>query len=290
MTLLDSDQLIVSKFGDTTNYKIPVSDLRMYANIPRLIDNYITRVETADGELLEESVKKIMGDLIYRLCMFKYWDPINVACLMRGPRTLAGCLVPLKESSVVTNVGFLEEDYTRTTGLQSRDAIRHLVISSETTRSDVHMSFWRHNSGIEWQLAGMMGNVWDSGKICDQIAFHGPPNLYSGRAEGGVSNATSRATGTGVGLDGTLAGFYGACRKESTKQVMFNPSSSSTTSYGEPSGNRGTNLYVFKAPNISYGTKSRLSWFSHGKYVDCYYLRQILNKYMTDIDTALATL
>jgi hypothetical protein len=58
---------------------------------------YIAAVEAADGQALEEGVKQAMNTLVATLkSQVGLWDNIEIFAPLAGPRTLAGCMVPLK--------------------------------------------------------------------------------------------------------------------------------------------------------------------------------------------------
>jgi hypothetical protein len=78
--------------------------------------DYISRVETADGQALETSVKAAMNTLVVTLKSGSIWTNALQYILQCGPRTLAGALVPLTGPSP-TNINFVAGDYNRKTGL-----------------------------------------------------------------------------------------------------------------------------------------------------------------------------
>jgi len=78
--------------------------------------NYISRVETADGQALEASVKDAMNTLVVTLKSGSIWTNALQYILPCGPRTLPGALVPLTGPSP-TNINFVADDYNRKTGL-----------------------------------------------------------------------------------------------------------------------------------------------------------------------------
>jgi len=77
---------------------------------------YIRAVEAADGAYLETDVKVAINNLVAGLKADGLWDAIGASCLLCGPRTLAGALVPLR-GDAPTSYGFVEGDFDRL-GLQ----------------------------------------------------------------------------------------------------------------------------------------------------------------------------
>lgn len=89
-------------------------------------ENYIQRVETADGEALETGVKQAINQLFLDLKSVSApvsgtnWNSVasGTLLLMVGPRTLAGILEPLyPDETLPTNTNFVSGDYNRKTGL-----------------------------------------------------------------------------------------------------------------------------------------------------------------------------
>jgi hypothetical protein len=77
---------------------------------------YIRAVEAADGAYLETAVKIAINNLVSGLKAESLWESMASTCLLCGPRTLAGALVPLK-GDAPTAYGFVEGDHSRTDGL-----------------------------------------------------------------------------------------------------------------------------------------------------------------------------
>jgi hypothetical protein len=73
---------------------------------------YIRAVEAADGSYLETDVKVAINQLVAGLKFDSLWDSIVASCLLCGPRTLAGALVPLR-GDAPTAYGFVDGDYDR---------------------------------------------------------------------------------------------------------------------------------------------------------------------------------
>lgn len=73
---------------------------------------YIRAVEEADGAYLETDVKVAVNNLVSGLKADGLWDAMASTCLLCGPRTLAGALVPLR-GDAPTAYGFVDGDYDR---------------------------------------------------------------------------------------------------------------------------------------------------------------------------------
>jgi len=83
---------------------------------------YITAVETADGQALEEKVKIAIDNFVLGCKADGIWNAIKASCILAGARTLAGALVPLvKQPADSAPTRFGTEggwNYNRETGLQ----------------------------------------------------------------------------------------------------------------------------------------------------------------------------
>jgi len=83
---------------------------------------YITAVETADGQALEEKVKIAIDNFVLGCKSDGIWTAIKASCILAGARTLAGALVPLvKQPADSAPARFGTEggwNYLRKTGLQ----------------------------------------------------------------------------------------------------------------------------------------------------------------------------
>jgi hypothetical protein len=77
---------------------------------------YITAVETADGQALEEKTKIAIDNFVLGCKADGIWSAIKASCILAGARTLAGALVPLV-GTAPTNSNFVSGDYTRKTGI-----------------------------------------------------------------------------------------------------------------------------------------------------------------------------
>ena len=104
--------------------------------------DYITRVETADGAALEEGVKTAINNFVVGCKADGIWTAIKASCILAGARTLAGALVPLV-GPAPTNFNFVSDDYNRKTGLVGNGSTKYLntnfKISNKTTGADLHM-------------------------------------------------------------------------------------------------------------------------------------------------------
>ena len=86
---------------------------------------YITAVETADGQALEEKVKFAIDNFVLGCKADGIWSAVKASCILAGARTLAGALVPLV-GTAPTNYNFVAGDYNRKTGLVGDGSTKYL--------------------------------------------------------------------------------------------------------------------------------------------------------------------
>ncbi len=86
---------------------------------------YITAVETADGQALEEKVKIAIDNFVLGCKADGIWSAIKASCILAGARTLGGCLVPLV-GAAPANFNFVSGDYNRKTGLVGDGSTKYL--------------------------------------------------------------------------------------------------------------------------------------------------------------------
>jgi hypothetical protein len=86
---------------------------------------YITAVETADTEPLEEKTKIAIDNFVLGCKEDGIWNAIKASCILAGARTLNGALVPLV-GTAPTNFNFASGDYNRKTGLVGDASTKYL--------------------------------------------------------------------------------------------------------------------------------------------------------------------
>ena len=64
---------------------------------------YITAVETADGQALEEKVKIAIDNFVLGCKADGIWSAIKASCILAGARTTNGALVPLVGTAPTLN-------------------------------------------------------------------------------------------------------------------------------------------------------------------------------------------
>jgi hypothetical protein len=86
---------------------------------------YITAVETADGQALEEKTKIAIDNFVLGCKQDGIWAAIKASCILAGARTRLGAMVPLV-GPAPTSFNFVDSDYNRKTGLAGNGSTKYL--------------------------------------------------------------------------------------------------------------------------------------------------------------------
>jgi hypothetical protein len=239
--------------------------------------DWITRIETADGSALPAGARTAYNDFVVGLKTDGNWTPITAACMLRGARTVAGCLVPMKGTApTAVDAAFVSGDYTRTTGLigstaagsGSRKALDTNVNANTLSKSNFHIAV---------DTVSMVGGVngAEIGAI-DWVAFPVPGRLEIGYWSGGAVNEFGTGAITPSDSPYTIAGgsaqlgFKCVNRSVSTEATVRSGGTNYTDSRTATGSFMTGNLWVFARHNIpsplgTYeSTGARLGWYSIG--------------------------
>jgi hypothetical protein len=300
MTLLATDQLAIERGGVT--YRMPAGDMATLLPPPPPVGDplplpqwyvlaldYLARVEAVDGQPLEAELRDSVVQLFEGLDADGQLMALEVACLLAGPRTIAGALQPLIGNTVVNNYGFTDANLMRTIGLHNNGG-KYLDFNLSVPLTDAHLSVYRQTSGVAYELVAMAGQGNGSTKLGDVLVLHGP-SQYSGRFEGVCSSDVARGSNNSCGLDGKAPGFYGVARNSGSTQDAWNPEYKKVVNQSTVSGTRPTKMTIFRcagATTVFKESKDRLCWFSHGRYIDGSLVGAHLKRHLDFVATFLA--
>lgn len=244
--------------------------------------NYIRRIESADGFVLESSVKQAIDNLVVGLKADGLWSSIKACCIMSGPKTVAGALTPLVGPSP-QNFNFTQEHYIRNLGLIGIDnGVRYLDSkrpNNADPQNNHHMCVYR-SVGF-YNLNIFIGSVAFGAVNGDRIGSTGQ------FAESFLtSSRSSNNIGTSSGFNLT-AGLIGTARNNANTYEVIG--SNLTTSLSQQSTTpTSTNITVFAAPGggINSGSNIRLSFYSIGEYLNLSLLDARLDTFMAALSNA----
>jgi hypothetical protein len=246
---------------------------------------YIRAVEEADGAYLETDVKVAVNNLVSGLKADGLWESMASTCLLCGPRTLAGALVPLK-GDAPTNLpvanGFVEGDYTRggaTPGLKG-DGTSYLDsgrAGDDDPLEDHHQACYATETSAAVTHT-KMGAV-DSGTGGYELVRAADRAYFYSRS------SSSFFTSTGIG---NQVGFYGYSRTGATLDSRAIDTDYTATKAAV--GSAGINIFVFGYNNggvVAELSKGRMAFYSIGTSLDLAKLDSHVTAYVTAIGAAV---
>ena len=245
---------------------------------------YISAVEAADGEALEEGVRTAINDFVVGCKADAIWDALKASCILAGARTLNGCLVSLTGAAPTNvNVNFVSADYNRKTGLKGDGSTKYLDTnrnSNQQPRSNRHHSVYLSDFGTATLNRTHIGTSFEAlGQDFNDILSVG---------DGRFVARLSRGTDTPVDAPaGNNIGFMGASRLVSTEYVKrvgginYSDEQSSTTP-------RDTNYHLFNRNGGSLYSDARIQFYSIGEGIDLAALDARVTALMTALDGAIA--
>ena len=241
---------------------------------------YISAVEAADGQGLEDGVKNAINSFVIGCKADGIWSAIKASCILAGARTLTGALVPLV-GTAPTNVSFVSGDYNRETGLVGDGSTKYLNSNRNNNadpQNNCHVSCYRTRSagGNQALVAARTGGnvigaryLWMA-ETAPQFACNPSTNIFDTAGSDTLNVATfqgvSRASGTAT--TGRINGTNHSFSRNSAAPI-------------------NNNLRVFCGANNStqeFFSSARLAFYSIGESLDL----ALLDARVTDLINAFA--
>jgi hypothetical protein len=237
--------------------------------------NYITAVEIADTQALEDGVRVAINNFVVGCKADGIWGAIKASCILAGARTLTGALVPLV-GSAPTNFNFVSADYNRRTGLLGNGTTKYLD-SNRNNNTDPQDS--KHVAVFAPVLA--TGNLFNSGGA--GVAGR------TGLARDGFSSVNNdSATFTNPGT--LSAGFNGLSRSNASNYIRRTAGSNATASVNSGTPNNG-NIFIFARPAspVDSLSASRIAFYSIGENLNLAQLDARISTLMTALEFGINT-
>jgi len=228
---------------------------------------YITAVETADTQALEDNVKIAINNFVVGCKADGIWDAIKASAILAGARTLTGALVPLK-GTAPTNFNFVSGDYNRKTGLVS-DGTKSLD-SNRNNNADpidnIHVSTYLSSVPTLGSRAFLDagGGAAGATNLYTQI-----PPIMGSRLRSNFNNSSLN----GPGLFGVSRSVSSSYQRRISKTTQTVSSNSQTPFNG--------NIIVFNDSN------PRLAFYSIGESLDLALLDARVTQLITDYANAI---
>jgi hypothetical protein len=245
---------------------------------------YITAVETADNQALENGVKVAIDNFVLGCKADGIWPAIKASCILAGARTLEGALVPLV-GAAPTNVGpFVSGDYNRETGLMGDGSTKYLN-SNRNNNADPQDSASR---GVWISTAQAADGYVPIGAGFNltgatRCATNLDPPLTSIRIR------TSAAMGASPTVGAVSNSFFGFRRSASNASLLrMNSVDYSRTEASETPFNG--NVFVFADNNAGTPagiTSSRIAFYSIGESLDLALLDARVTTLVNAFDAAI---
>lgn len=216
---------------------------------------YIAAVQVADGQGLEDDVKRAIDDFIIGCKTDGIWSAIKASCILAGARTLAGALVPLV-GTAPTNINFTSPNYNRKTGLIGTGAAylntnRNL---NADPQNNCHQAVWKNDNGGSgnqyWMGAGLSGS-----------------GVYTAIGIFGIYCNSSGA----VSANSSALGLHGAARSSSSSFNYKRPgaiATSATITSATPSSFPTFVFGVNNSGSLLNASTSRLAFYSIGESIN----------------------
>jgi hypothetical protein len=228
--------------------------------------DYFARIGAA-GSTISEPNKAAVNAFVTGCKADGIWNAIKASCLLAGPDTLAGALVPLV-GPAPTNENFVLGDYNRVTGLRG-NASNKSLISNRNNNQDPQDNF-------------SMGAY-----ITEKVITAGGILIGAGGGDAGTSNmgassGSSRCRTSAVFSPAAsgFTGFFGISRNaSSTYQYRRLQSSTSVTQESQSPYN--AMIYVFMS--AGFHSNPRISFYFIGESLDLALLDARITTYMASI-------
>jgi len=215
---------------------------------------YITAVETADGQALEEKVKIAIDNFVLGCKADGIWSAIKASCILAGARTLTGALVPLV-GTAPTNYNFVAGDYDRETGLIGDGSTKYLDSNRNNNadpQNSKHLATYQSSISTISSLLLAVTNVPGRSAL---ISF--TPGGISSRINSDVVTANN----------GNAVGFVGGVRTSSTAtSTRVGGADFPETATSQSPVNQS--LGVFATADGQAATDARLAFYSIGESLD----------------------
>jgi hypothetical protein len=242
--------------------------------------DYISRVETADGQALESSVKDLINDLFVGVKDDGNFAALKACCILSAARTIPGALTPLLSSMPAPTLegSVAGWTYDRINGLKgsgssggANNYLRTNYLAASATRDNNHIAAWKTTS-----LAG--------GATAYYLGYVSPRALAVGNGgnynHGGLANPS--------GLLGAAIGLHGVARQSSANFDIKRPDVALTNVANATSGAPSdTEVYVFNLNNNNNpGTQwcsEPLAFYSAGDFLDLALLDARVSTFMSSL-------
>ena len=239
---------------------------------------YITAVEAADGQALEERVKIAIDNFVLGCKANGIWNAIKASCILAGARTLAGALVPLV-GAAPTNVGFVAGDYNRKTGLVGDGTSKYLNSNRASNaapqaQNNIHMCVYaternHSNSNRRW-ISGDAASL--------TLLDNNTSNGLRARVTSSTIHTVESSTSFAIGLAGVSRSLSSAF------QYIYSKKTGSVASASTAITSDNVLIFVDFTLTAAQFSSNRFAFYSIGESIDL----ALLDARVTALVNALA--
>ena len=222
---------------------------------------YISAVEAQDQRPLEAGVRAAINTFVAGCKADGIWPSMKACCLLAGPRTISGALVPLV-GPAPTSINFVSADYDRKTGIKGDGVSKSLNTnrpSNSEARSNQHLAAFVSSAAtnlFSYYLGVVTGG------------YSGIFRSSTGSLGGYIRNSSN--TGVYPGINTSITGFIGATRGDSSGMTIRAQGSDTFFTIGVGTSATSDPTAVF-ARNYSTGadkfSSARLGFYSIGSHI-----------------------
>jgi hypothetical protein len=215
---------------------------------------YITAVETADNQALEERVKIAIDNFVLGCKADGIWSAIKASCILAGARTLNGALTPLV-GTAPTSFNFVSGDYNRKTGLVGDGSTKYLDSNRNNNadpQNSKHLAIYPSSLGaINKALIGSTFAVGSSTIFRGSVAGQ---TFFRANNQTAITETTTLVANSVVGVSRAVSGSI---------NIRYNRAAVSRASTSE-APTSGT-ILVFNETGASFHSDARLAFYSIGE-------------------------
>ena len=226
---------------------------------PDAID-YLARVAAADGAAVEVGVAMAVDQFVKGCKADGIWSALTASCLLCGPRTLSGALVPLV-GTAPTSYAFASGDYNRVTGLKGDGSTTYLDsgrADNADPQNSKHLAVYATEApSADQQLAGAL--TYPAPVIGSQLAYS-VADLF---VRANQASSTSSGVAPGVG--------FHAVNRSSSSDIDWRLSGVVNADIVASSESGSGNIWIFSrnyAGATAVPTTARLAFYSIGSALD----------------------
>ncbi|AEC52971.1 hypothetical protein SCRM01_024 [Synechococcus phage S-CRM01] len=252
--------------------------------------NYIDRVESADGSALESTTKNAIFQLFadlkatrtWRSNSITLWDKIGYCLPLCGPRTIAGAMIPLENLTASTASGTASMNWNRKTGLAALN-------TTNTPRVDIPYAD-NNNDANDSSIAVKLTSATTTGTTGTLVSCNGTGTkreIHRNSTTNDImvgQSTTEETISTGTARTVGWRGLTRIVNTEFTARVLGTDYLRTRTSVGTSTSNF---RMFYRTNGLQFiGNNGRLQGLQIGADLDLAAYESVMDTYITAINSA----